>query len=87
MELEIQISDEKLETNCRLPELDCQTMTNIINTLFPDHGQRAVEDITAAAVSPSLFTIEEFQMAADNLKSNKAPGSEGVPPEVHSTVG
>ena len=73
---------KKLGTNRPLPELDCQTMTNIVNTLFPDHEQRADEDITASALSPPLFTSEELQGAARSLKSNKAPGPDRVPPEV-----
>ena len=60
----------------------CQTMTNFVNTLSPDHGQRAGENITVSAVSPPLFTIEELQGAAHSLKSNKAPRSDVVPTEV-----
>lgn len=57
-------------------------MTNNVNTLFSDHGQRADEGITASTVTQPLFTIEELQKAARSLKSNKVPGPTGVAPEV-----
>lgn len=74
---------KKLGANDPLPEVDCQTMTNIVNTHFPNHWQRVYGDlITFSAVNPPLFTIVELQKAARSLKSNNAPELDGVPPEV-----
>ena len=59
---------KKLGTNCLLSVLNYQTMTNIVNALFPDHGQRADEDITISAVSVPLFIIEKLQKAERRLR-------------------
>ena len=80
--IQYKIMMKKLETNYPLLELDCQTMTNIVSTLFPDHGQRVDEDITASL----LFTSEKLQKVARSLKSYKAPQPDGVPPEVMKLI-
>ena len=60
----------KLGTIGPLPKLCFQTMTNIVNTLFPKQRATSKRKFhSASAVSPLLFIIEEL------------PGPE-VPPKV-----
>lgn len=72
---------KKLCTKQSVPELSVSTMEHIVNTLFPgdevrvDHSEKTTE-------TPPPFTQDDLNAAARTLKSNKAPGPDGIPAEV-----
>lgn len=62
--------------------MDESSMKHIVESLFPAHESRSDSEANMDSASICLFTVEELQTAAHSLKSNKAPGPDGIPAEV-----
>ncbi|KAG5880286.1 hypothetical protein JTB14_020032 [Gonioctena quinquepunctata] len=69
-------------SNPRPVDLTQEQTSSIAQVLFPRNDDENFMIIDRdAGVEPPLFTMEELQTAADRLKSGKAPGLDGIPPE------
>ena len=62
--------------------IDQRVMRNIVDTLFPTHepANRRSQNTPNTEFLP--FSAEELKVAAVGLKPGKAPGPDGIPPEV-----
>lgn len=67
-------------------DLASETVTNIVNTLFPSHECHQEDVVISCPEPPPPFTTEELKAAASTLKNNKAPGPDGIPSEVLKIV-
>ncbi|KAH8375738.1 hypothetical protein KR093_008377, partial [Drosophila rubida] len=79
------IVTRKLGAQRPTPELNENVMTNIVNTLFPQH-ERRTDPGTPALEEPPFFTENELRSAAKSLKNNKAPGPDGIPSEALKAI-
>ena len=61
------------------------TMERIVTSLFPTHPLRPLVDFGRVEDIP-LFSNEELESAVLSLKSNKAPGPDGIPSEALKKV-
>lgn len=80
------IALRKLGARIPPPDLASETVTNIVNTLFPSHESHREDVVLSCPEPPPLFTAEELKAAASTLKNNKAPGPDGIPSEVLKIV-
>lgn len=76
------IAMKKLGANKPPAVMDEKSMKNIVESLFPAHESRTDNKETRSSAPAELFTVEELQEAAHNLKTKKAPGPDGIPAEV-----
>ena len=65
--------------------MESSTMERIVTALFPGHPQRPLVDFGRVGDVP-LFTKEELETSVLSLKSNKAPGPDGIPSEALKIV-
>lgn len=68
------------------PSLEADQMERIVDALFPTHRARDQERPLNTTDEVPLFTVEELRSAAGSLQSKKAPGPDGIPPEVMKAV-
>ena len=59
---------------------DAQTMTRIVDELFPTHAPREPDEAIEIGEIP-MISEAELKLAVDSLKSRKAPGPDGIPTE------
>ena len=59
---------------------DAQTMTRIVDELFPAHAPREPDKSIEIGEIPMILEAE-LKLAIDSLKSRKAPGPDGIPTE------
>lgn len=75
----------KLRAFAPAAPLDTEVIDNIVDTLFPTHPLRSIRQFGNNFDIP-LFTIEELEIASQSMKSGKASGPDGIPPEVIKAV-
>lgn len=76
------IVTRKLGANSTIPQMEAGVVDAIVRGLFPTHPPLGDEREPRTGETPPLFTEGELRLAARSLKGNKAPGPDGVPPEV-----
>ena len=57
-------------------------MLKMIDTLFPEHREWELYDITVEQEEIPIFNLEELQAAVITLGNRKAPGPDRIPTEV-----
>lgn len=77
---------KKLGARSPIPDMESEDVTRIVDSLFPTHSIQLSNQETADCETVPLFTEDELKAAAKSLKSNKAPGPDGVPAEVLKVI-
>lgn len=66
----------------RAPQLPPDILEITVNTLFPSQPKRPVESFLVAENELPEVTLDEIERARERLAPGKAPGPDGIPPEV-----
>lgn len=74
------IVTKKLGATAPSTVMDAETMTHIVDTLFPSHPPR-IEMIEEDVEEIPPFTEVELKVAVNSLRNKKAPGPDGIPGE------
>ena len=59
-----------------------RVMRNVVNTLFPTHELSSERQQNTLNTEFLPFSTQELKAAAVGLKPSKAPGPDGIPPEI-----
>lgn len=74
----------KLQT--KTPQIPTDLLEEVIQTLFPKQPTSDRVDLLTTPDEVPEFTLAELERAGERLASGKAPGPDGVPPEVVKTL-
>lgn len=66
--------------------MDTETITRIVDTLFPKHPRMTIEYDSQNDEDTNLISKEELLLAIRSLKAKKAPGPDGLPAEILKAV-
>ena len=61
-------------------------MTHIVNSLFPDHDELPLVRSREDSEVSEIFIHKKLEAAVIHMKSNKAPGPDGIPSEVMKII-
>ena len=74
------IAIQRLKPPTRSLAQDAQTMSRIVDELFPTHGARESDEFIEVGEIP-MISKAELKLAVNSLQNRKAPGPDGIPTE------